>query len=400
MGVGVRRGWDTGVVRVEAGSGVAPRSPIAASMVPAPSRPVLVGLGTGAAAVAVATAALVPFRGDISRATPALVLVIPVVAAAVVGGRLPAVMTALGAAFVYSFAFVPPYDRVSIAQSEDVAALVVFVLVALVVGTLIASEADRRRVAEGLLEHNEQLLRERERLREEAARVALMEQVDEQRAAMLRSVSHDLRTPLATIQAVTSDLRDGTEYPPETRDRLLDLVADEAARLNRLVANLLSLSRIEAGALQPERQAVAVDELVADRVRALEPVLRGRSVHVDVSPGLPLVDADYSQLDQVITNLLENAARHAPAGTVVTVGARVDGPMIEVSVSDQGDGVDPVEEPFIFEPFRRGTGSASSGVGLAICRAIVEAHGGTIGVDSRPGGGARFHLTLPVHAGA
>ena len=309
-------------------------------------------------------------------------------------------MTALGAAFVYSFAFVPPYDRVSIAQSEDVAALAVFVLVALVVGTLIASEADRRRVAEGLLERNEQLVRERERLREEAARVALMEQVDEQRAAMLRSVSHDLRTPLATIQAVTSDLRDGTEYPPETRDRLLDLVADEAARLNRLVANLLSLSRIEAGALQPERQAVAVDELVADRVRALEPLLRGRSVHVDVSPGLPLVDADYSQLDQVITNLLENAARHAPPGTVVTVGARVDGPMIEVSVSDQGDGVDPVEQPFIFEPFRRGRGSASSGVGLAICRAIVEAHGGTIGVDSRPGGGARFHLTLPVHAGA
>jgi len=387
-------------VSFEAGSGVAPRVPVAASMLPALSRPALVGLGTGVAAVALATAALVPFRGDISRATPALVLVIPVVAAAVVGGRLPAVMTALGAAFVYSFAFVPPYDRVSIAQSEDVAALAVFVLVALVVGTLIASEADRRRVAEGLLERNEQLVRERERLREEAARVALMEQVDEQRAAMLRSVSHDLRTPLATIQAVTSDLRDGTEYPPETRDRLLDLVADEAARLNRLVANLLSLSRIEAGALQPERQAVAVDELVADRVRALEPLLRGRSVHVDVSPGLPLVDADYSQLDQVITNLLENAARHAPPGTVVTVGARVDGPMIEVSVSDQGDGVDPVEQPFIFEPFRRGRGSASSGVGLAICRAIVEAHGGTIGVDSRPGGGARFHLTLPVHAGA
>ncbi|HWW46067.1 MAG TPA: ATP-binding protein [Acidimicrobiia bacterium] len=358
------------------------------------------GMGAGALALAVATAALLPFRTGISRATPALVLVIPVVVAAVVGRRAAAVVTALGAAFVYSFAFVPPYDRVRIAQSEDVAALVVFVLVALVVGTLIASEADRRRVAERLLRHNEELVVERERLREEATRVALMERIDEQRSALLRSVSHDLRTPLATIQAVTSDLRDGTAYAPETRDRLLDLVADEAARLNRIVGNLLSLSRIETGSLQPDRQAVALDELVAERVGALERLFEGRSVDVDVSPGLPLVDADYSQLDQVITNLLENAARHAPPGSVVRVSATQTGSMIELEISDEGDGVAPDERAHIFEPFRRGRGSASSGVGLAICKAIVEAHGGAIGVgETGGGGGARFHLTLPLHDG-
>jgi len=226
----------------------------------------------------------------------------------------------------------------------------------------------------------------------------VMARVHEQRSALLRSVSHDLRTPLATIQAVTSDLRDGTQYPPETRDRLLDLVSDEAARLNRIVANLLSLSRIEAGALEPERQAVAVDELVAERVASLTRVLDGRRVEVDLGPGLPLVDADYSQLDQVITNLLDNAARHTPPGSIVRVSAVPLGPMLEMSVSDSGPGVPPQDRALVFEPFRHGRASTSSGVGLAICKAIVEAHGGTIGVDSSDLGGARFHLTLPVHA--
>ena len=359
----------------------------------------------GAAAIVVATVALLPFRSGTSLATPALVFVVPVVVAGIVGRRIAAVVIAVASAAVFSYAFVPPYDQVSIARSEDVAAALVFLLVALVVGTLVALETDRRRAAEqradelrALLARNEELTAERERLLEEAARATVMARVHEQRSALLRSVSHDLRTPLATIQAVTSDLRDGTQYPPETRDRLLDLVSDEAARLNRIVANLLSLSRIEAGALEPDRQAVAVDELVADRVASLTRVLDGRRVEVDLGPGLPLVDADYSQLDQVITNLLDNAARHTPPGSIVRVSAVPLGPMLEMSVSDSGPGVPPQDRALVFEPFRHGRASTSSGVGLAICKAIVEAHGGTIGVDSSDLGGARFHLTLPVHA--
>ena len=234
----------------------------------------ITGLGAGAAAIAVATVGLLPFRHGINRATPALVLVVPVVISGIVGRRAAAVVTALLSASVFSFAFVPPYDRVSIAQSEDWVALVVFLVVALVVGTLITNEGDRRRVAESLLRRNEQLVAERERLAEEAARVTVMERVDEQRAALLRSVSHDLRTPLATIQAVASDLRDGATYPAETRERLLGLVSDEAARLDRIVGNLLSLSRVEAGSLQPDRQAFALDELVAERVRGARTALR------------------------------------------------------------------------------------------------------------------------------
>jgi len=363
-----------------------------------------IGVVAGLALVAGVTAALLPFRGDISRASPALALVLPVVGAAILGRRVAAVLTALVAAFVFSYAFVPPYDQVSIAQPEDGVALGVFVLVALVVGTLVAIEGDRRQAAEEraaevrrLYERNSELVAERERLREEADRVALMERIDEQRAALLRSVSHDLRTPLATIRAVASDLREGPDYPPETRDRLLDLVGDEAERLNRIVENLLSLSRIEAGALQPERQAVALDELVADRVRQLGRLFRTVRVETDLPPGLPLVDADYVQLDQVLSNLLENAARHAPAGSTVRVGATPVGGMMEVTVSDEGEGVPTGERVRIFEPFRRSRGSASSGVGLAICRAIVDAHGGTIDVGDQPGGGAVFRFTIPLH---
>src|SRR5205823_14683676 len=120
----------------------------------------------------------------------------------------------------------------------------------------------------------------------------------------------------------------------------LDLVTDESERLDRLVANLLSLSRIEAGALQPERQAVALDELAAECVRRLSRLLRHARLLVGFPANLPLVDADYSQIDQVLTNLLENAARHAPPGTPIRVGARIGGrDVVEVYVEDEGPGV-------------------------------------------------------------
>jgi two-component system sensor histidine kinase KdpD len=239
---------------------------------------------------------------------------------------------------------------------------------------------------------------ERERLTREAEQGERLRQADRVRTAVLAALSHDLRTPLATIRAVTSDLRDGADYDDATRAELLDLVGDEAERLDRLVTNLLSLSRIQAGALEPERQAVAVDELLTDRVRRLKRLLRDRRIALDVPFALPLVDADYTLVDQVVTNLLENAVRHSPEGSTIRVRARPRGEWIEVSVADQGPGVAAEDQDVIFEPFRRGQGSNSSGVGLAICRAIVEAHGGAIAVSAANGGGAELTFTLPVRA--
>lgn len=365
-----------------------------------------VGLLLGAAASVVVTTALVPFRTRVTVATPALLLVLPVVIAAIVGGRVASLCIAAVAAGAFNLAFIPPYWRPQVAVVDDVVALGVFLSVALTIGTLVAEGAERRRAAElraaearALNERYETVVAERERLAEEATRVAVLEMVDRQRTALLRSVSHDLRTPLATIRAVTSDLRAWAAYDDLTRDDLLDLVGDEAERLDRIVANLLSLSRIEAGALQPGRQAVALEELVIERVRQLSRLFRGVRVQVDIPGDLPLVDADYSQLDQVVTNLVENAARHAPQGSTVEIGARRRGNMVEMWVADEGIGVATFDRTRIFEPFRRGEGSTSSGVGLAICKAIVEAHGGSIEVRTNPGGGAKFVATFPVRDG-
>jgi K+-sensing histidine kinase KdpD len=363
----------------------------------------LLGIALGIGAVAIASAAIVPVRAHVTRATPALVLVLAVVAAGLAGGSWSAIVTAVLAAVAYNLAFIPPYWTLKVNVADDWVALGVFLAVALAMGLLVAGQAERRRAAEqreselrGLYDHLRAMAEDRERLAEEATRAAVLERVDEQRSALLRSVSHDLRTPLASIRAVASDLRDGATYDEATRAELLDTVCDEAERLDRIVANLLSLSRIEAGALTPDRQAVAVEELVADRVRRLGSLFRQVRVQVDIPPDLPLVDGDYTQLDQVVTNLLENAARHAPPASLVRVRAAERDGMVELCVEDAGIGVPDYERRRIFEPFRKGEGSRSSGVGLAICKAIVEAHGGTIDVDRTPGGGATFVVTLPV----
>ncbi len=209
------------------------------------------------------------------------------------------------------------------------AALVVFLVVAVVVGGLVGTVAAA----------------DRQRIRAEAARAQALEEVDRARTGLLRSVSHDLRTPLATIRAVATELQSGTEYDQPTRDELLGLVGAEAERLDRIVENLLSMSRIEAGTFAPDRQAVDLAELVTASADRLHRVLTGLRLELDIAPDLPLVPADYSQIDQVLSNLLENAARHSPpdAPVRITVAIERDATPTEVTVSvvDRGPGVDP-----------------------------------------------------------
>jgi two-component system sensor histidine kinase KdpD len=361
----------------------------------------LLGIGL----VSGVSAALVPLRADVNPAIPALALVVSVVAAALAGGRTSAVMAALVAAVAFNLAFIPPYWTFEVRLVEDLVALGVFTVVALAMGTLIAREAQQRRTAqshaaelEAVQERLTAVAAERSRLAAETTRLAVLEQVDAQRAALLRSVSHDLRTPLSTIRAVTSDLRAGAQYDPATRDELLDLVLDEAERLDRIVGNLLSLSRIEAGAFQPRRQAVDVGELVHECLERLSRPLRHMRLEIEIPEALPLVDADYSQLDQVVTNLLENAARHASTGAALRIDAQHRDGSVAVAVEDEGPGIPLADRDHIFEPFWHGPGGSTSGVGLSICKAIVEAHGGDIHAEDGSGG-ARFVFTVPVHHG-
>lgn len=355
----------------------------------------------GAATLGVVLALVLPFREELDRAVPALGLVLPVLVTAVLGGRGPALTIALAGAVSLNVFFLVPYGTLRIAVWEDVLALVVFVAVAATVGTLSRgierSRLDVERHTAEIEDLRAVARDEREVLEREAARLQALEESEDQRAAVLRSVSHDLRTPLATILSVTSDLRSGIDYDEHTRNELLDIVGDEAQRLDRLVSNLLSMSRIEAGAMSLQRQAVDLDELIRDRVRRLARLFRQVRLVVDVPDDLPLVDGDYSQLDQLVTNLLENAARYAPARSTLTIAAAPkDEATVQLTVQDEGIGVPDYERSQIFDPFRKGTDSRSSGVGLAICKGIVDAHGGRIWVDRTPGGGATFFVTLPV----
>jgi len=211
----------------------------------------------------------------------------------------------------------------------------------------------------------------------------------------VRAVSHDLRTPLVTIRAVATDLVAGTVYDPPTTTRLLQLVATEADRLDRLVTNLLDMSRIEAGAFAPSLADQSLVEIVDVATARLDTVLGDVRVSTDIPEDLPDVLADHAQLGQVLTNLIENALRHSPAHGVVEISARAQDAHVVVSVRDHGPGLSGVDVDHLFEPFVS-TSTGHSGLGLAICRAIVEAHAGTIHARDEFDGGATFSFTLPV----
>lgn len=370
-------------------SGTAPRLGVLAGV----AMTGLVGLG------------FLPVRGQVTSATVALALVVVVVGAAAIGGHLAAVATAVAAALMLNLGFIPPYGTLAITDLDRGTELVAFLAVALFVGQLVTRLVQRStevtavsQQVQALDERVVELRRERSQLARQATRAEELEQVDRQRAALLRSVSHDLRTPLASIRAVATDLRDGVPYDDDTRVELLTTVCDEVDRLDRFVANLLSMSRIDSDAFTPDRQAVDVHEIVADRVKKLAPLLREIRVRVDIAEEIPLLDADYAQLEQVFNNLLANAARHAPPGSELWIAAAVLDQHLRLEVSDQGSGIDPADVDRLFDPFVRGAGSRSSGIGLAICRSIVEAHGGTISVRRTFGGGATFSFTIPLHA--
>lgn len=244
---------------------------------------------------------------------------------------------------------------------------------------------------------------ERERLRRESLQVEVLQRTDALRAALLSSVSHDLRTPLSSIKAAASSLlQEDVQWDEEARRSFALAIVREADRLNRLVANLLDMSRIEAGELKPEKEWYPLDELIHDVLGRMQPLLRGREVHSGIPDDLPPVELDYLQIDQALTNLLENAVRHTPPGTAIDIHVQVCDDSIMVSVADRGPGIPSADTERIFDKFYRVLSSekaartTGSGLGLAVSRGLIEAHGGRIWVENRPGGGAIFRFTLPL----
>ncbi len=463
-------------------------------------RPPAAALAAAVVAPIAATLVSFPLAPPVSAA--ASVYLLSVVLAAWAGGVAAGIVAAVLSATALNFFFTPPAHTLRVERAQDVVALVVFLLVAVIVGSLVARAlADRERATEreretrlltsfaGKLLSGEPIDRmmsdfadalldpfdlascaieakagdvrvhasaartlvdppgqgygasvpigtrdrafgvltvarrpgagpfsdaerrlleacarqaalaiERTRLAAEAEDARLAAESNQLRAALFSSVSHDLRTPLASIKtAVTSLLDDDAAHDASQRRELLQTVLEETDRLNRVVRNIVDLAKARAGAIEPSKQPISVDEVVESVAHRLRPSSQGVDIRTSVRHDVPDIRADPVQLDQIVTNLLENAVRFSPPGETVDVVIAPWRSGVQVRVTDRGPGVPAAERERVFEPFyRRDDGHRTgSGLGLAIARAMVLAHGGRIWIEGTPAGGAAVVFELP-----
>ncbi len=240
---------------------------------------------------------------------------------------------------------------------------------------------------------------ERELLDEAAEQAAMAHESERLFTTLLNSISHELRTPIATITGASSSLLDTqTNSHAAARTQLTLDIRDAAERLNRLVANLLDMSRLEAGRLSLKLEWCNAGEVVAVAVKQLERCLEERTVSIVPQPGLPLVRMDFVLMEQVLVNLLDNACTYTPPGTPIDIALDHRAGVLTITVTDHGPGIAATDLDHIFDKFYRASGAATggTGLGLSICRGLVEAHGGTVTADNAPNAGARFTIRLPA----
>ena len=274
------------------------------------------------------------------------------------------------------------------------------------VGMLVLQDvqlAEQDRNLLGTFANQAALAVDRAQLRDQAVRARLLEEVDRWRSALMGAASHDLRTPLASIKTAVSSMRqEGTQLGPADRAELLELIELQTDRLSRLVTNLLDMTRIESGTLELRPTTIGLDELVDESLGSLAGIVAPRRVTVDLPADLPLLRIDHVLINQVLANLLENADRLAPGPSPIRVAARVApgsaSNRVEISVSDQGPGIAAADRDRVFEMFSQNGGGGRAGLGLAIAKAFVEAHGGRIWIDPEVTHGARVVFTVPSEA--
>jgi two-component system, OmpR family, sensor histidine kinase KdpD len=340
---------------------------------------VAIGLAIGSLGPLAVAGALAPFRDDLATGTVGLVLLVPTVLAAAVGGPVAAVVAVAGGSLTHNLLFTVPLLTLRMTEPAEVAALLVHTLVAAAVSAVVVREQRAATLAADRLEASD--------------RLAVLEEVDRARTALLGAVSHDLRTPLAAIAAAASDLRDDeVAFSPAQQEILLDTIAERAMSLDRTVGQLLDASRLQVGAVTVLPEAVEVQDLVQEALDALDPAGADR-VRLRVSDSTPPAFVDPVLVVAALRNLLDNALRHGPDRTPVLVEVAGADRVVVLSVTDRGPGMGD-DAATLFEPFHSRSGGP--GLGLAIARGFVELHGGTLTSGSSSTGGAVLELTLPA----
>jgi two-component system sensor histidine kinase KdpD len=248
--------------------------------------------------------------------------------------------------------------------------------------------------------HQAALAVERANLAEQARQAELLHVTEKLQTALLDSISHDLRTPLVSITGALSSLSgDGGTLDEASRQSLIETASEEADRLNRLVGNLLDMTRLEGGALQVRREPCDIQDLIGAALEELNPRLAGRTVTVDLPADLPALPADFVLIGRVLVNVIDNALKYSEADTPIEISAHPAGAFVEITVADRGIGIPAEDLNRIFDKFyrvRRPDNVSGTGLGLAISKGIVEAHGGFISAENRAGGGTVITIGLPL----
>jgi K+-sensing histidine kinase KdpD len=371
--------------------------------------PLALGVAVAIGGVAAITGLIYALREVMPAVSTGVLYLLVVLAVSTFWGLRLGLATSVLSAAAFNFFHIPPTGRFTIADEENWVALVVYLVAAVLASSLAelararAEDAEmQRREAEEAVAKLEAMAAERERLQADAVEARALRRSDELKTALLRSVSHDLRSPLTAILAAGEALG-SPALTDEDRAELAGAVTGEAGRLSRLVDQLLDLSRLEAGAAEPRRDWSSVEEIARAAVDGVaKPPAEGFRVKLD--PHLPLIRVDAAQLERALGNVLDNSSRYA-GGRHVSVRARVVGSRLVMRIVDGGRGISQTQLERIFDAFEHGEnqgaapgpdGQRGSGLGLAIAKGFVEANGGRIWAESLPGQGTAIVIEFPV----
>ncbi|MGB9180599.1 MAG: DUF4118 domain-containing protein [Pyrinomonadaceae bacterium] len=364
----------------------------------------------------VVTGALKLFGNHVNSTTVALALLLLVLFVAAVWGSRPAIVASLLGVVCFNFFYLPPVGTFNINAPDNWVALFAFLITAITAGQLSARARRRAEEADAGRREIERLYQELQERFERSSHAQALKQSERLKSALLDAVTHDLRTPLTSIKASVTTLLDelrtkasGEEainLDAEGRQEMLEVIDEEADRLNRFIESLMELARIEAGEMRLRRRWGAIDEIIAAALERAAPLTRKHRIEVWLEDELPVVRVDARAVSEVIYTLVDNASKYSPVGTSIRLAAKnVDEQSIQLSVEDEGQGIPEELRERVFDKFFRamrdgdaGTHQPSgTGIGLSIAQGIVEAHGGRIWIeDGASGRGARFLFTLPI----